>query len=549
MVQPQRCAEKADLQGLIDGTLPEDEQASVAAHLESCEGCRRQFEEIAGQSEVIPRVADFDMDSAPRSQALDAAMRKLKNGVEGPEATATGPTAGPFTLGFLDASENPRHLGRLSGYEIVEVIGRGGMGTVLKARDPKLERLVAVKVLNPELAASSPARLRFLQEARSAASVTHDHVVTIHAVDDSGDVPFLVMEYVVGASLADVIQQRGSLPLEEVLRIGMQVSSGLAAAHALGLVHRDIKPSNILLENCVTRVKITDFGLVRVMHEAQLTQTDAVAGTPQYMSPEQATGEKVDHRSDLFSLGCVMYAMCTGRSPFRAETPIAVLRRVCEDTPRPIQETNPEIPDWLAAIIDRLLAKRPEDRFQSAGEIAGILEQCLADVQGPARTRLRQFNCQPVGCPMRQVRHTQSRSGDHRLHRVLHPGAGGRPGTGGECRFASVVDLGHAAGKWFADRGSARRQRCAHNERGCCFEAGVTLLLRTGSNRRKPKNRAMTKSGLVECLQFKTLGARTPRQTITLFPASGSLLPMKSLEPSRRIRILWPVTGPWLWPS
>ena len=190
---------------------------------------------------------------------------------------------------------------------------------MLKARDAKLERLVAVKVLNPDLASNGPARARFLREARSAAAVTHEHVVTIHAVDEANEMPFLVMEYILGVSLEDRIQRSGHLKVEEILRIGMQAASGLAAAHAQGVVHRDIKPSNILLENGVERVKITDFGLARVVHEAQLTQSNIVAGTPQYMSPEQARGELVDHRSDLFSLGCVLYAMCVGRSPFRAE--------------------------------------------------------------------------------------------------------------------------------------------------------------------------------------------------------------------------------------
>ncbi len=388
MAQPQTCPKEASLQALIDGTLLQDEQGRISAHLESCVDCRQRLESLADQSRVIsPEIVSAE---APIrcSGALEEVMRKLKSSMGGLEAVSAGSTIAPLSPRFLSPSENPRHLGRLGGYEILEVIGHGGMGTVLKARDSKLERLVAVKVLNPDLASSGPARRRFLQEARSAAAVTHEHVVTIHAVDDSGETPFMVMEYVVGASLEDVIQQNGQLRPEEILRIGMQSASGLAAAHAQGLVHRDIKPSNILLENSVARVKITDFGLVRVIHEAELTQTGTVAGTPQYMSPEQARGEPLDHRSDLFSLGCVMYAMCVGRSPFRAETPTGVIRRVCEDTPRPIREVNPEIPEWLVAIIDRLLAKKPEDRFQSAGEVAKLLERCLAHVQEPARVPL-----------------------------------------------------------------------------------------------------------------------------------------------------------------
>src|SRR5262249_20747961 len=155
----------------------------------------------------------------------------------------------------------------------------------------------------------------------------------------------------------------GPLPVPEILRIGLQVAEGLAAAHRQGLIHRDIKPANILLENGVERVKITDFGLARAADDARLTRSGGIAGTPGYMSPEEAEGEKVDHRSDLFSFGSVLYALCTGRPPFRAETAMAVLRRVCDDVPRPIREINPAIPEWLAAVVARLQAKDPGQRF------------------------------------------------------------------------------------------------------------------------------------------------------------------------------------------
>ncbi len=386
MSQPQACLKQSELEALLDGKLPEERQAAIADHLETCQACRRRLDSLAGASSVIPAEIASGGE-ASRSEAFLEAMRKLK--ADDLDETVAASSIGPPLLQFLSPSTNPRHLGRLGGYEILEVIGRGGMGTVLKARDAKLERLVAVKVLNPDLASSGPARVRFLREARSAAAVTHEHVVTIHAVEDAGEVPFLVMEYILGVSLEDRIQRSGHLKVEEILRIGMQAASGLAAAHAQGLVHRDIKPSNILLENGVERVKITDFGLARVIHEAQLTQTNVAAGTPQYMSPEQARGTPVDHRSDLFSLGCVLYAMCVGRSPFRAETPSGAIHRVCEDTQRPIREVNPEIPDWLVAIIDRLLEKKPEDRFQTAGEVAEVLGEYLAHVQQPSRVGRR----------------------------------------------------------------------------------------------------------------------------------------------------------------
>src|SRR5574339_574395 len=205
------------------------------------------------------------------------------------------------------------------------------MGIVLRAFDERLHRIVAIKVMAAELATSAAARKRFIREAQAAAAVSHDHLVTIHAVEEANGRPFIAMHYVAGMSLEERIQRDGQLALHEILRIGMQTASGLAAAHAQGLIHRDIKPANILLENGVERVKITDFGLARVVDDASLTQSGLIAGTPQFMSPEQAQGETIDHRPDLFSLGSVLYALCTGRPPFRAETSYGILRRVTDD--------------------------------------------------------------------------------------------------------------------------------------------------------------------------------------------------------------------------
>src|SRR5207248_7730435 len=259
-------------------------------------------------------------------------------------------------------SQRADALGRLGHYEVLDLVGRGGMGVVLRAFDEVLHRVVAIKVMAPQLATSATARRPFLREARAAAAVSHDNVVTIHAVEEGEGVPHLVMQFVAGTSLQEKLDREGPPELREVLRIGMQAAAGLAAAHAHGLVHRDVKPSNILLENGVERVKLTDFGLARAADDASLTQSGVLAGTPQYMAPEQAQGEAMDHRADLFSLGSVLYAMCAGRPPFRAETTMAVIRRVCDERPRPLREVNPEVPGWLAAIIAKLHAKGPARR-------------------------------------------------------------------------------------------------------------------------------------------------------------------------------------------
>ncbi len=246
------------------------------------------------------------------------------------------------SLDFLEPCDVPGRLGKIGPYEVIDAIGRGGMGVVLRAHDTKLNRTVAVKVMAPEFAANATARKRFLREAQAAAAIVHPHVITIHAVEETEKTPYLVMECVDALSLEEKIDRRGHLELREVLRIGAQIAAGLAAAHAHGLVHRDIKPSNILLENGVERVKITDFGLARAVDDVETTRCGEVLGSPPFMSPEQAQGKTVDVRSDLFSLGAVLYAMCTGRSPFRADSTVAVLRRVCDDVPRPIREVNPE---------------------------------------------------------------------------------------------------------------------------------------------------------------------------------------------------------------
>jgi hypothetical protein len=302
--------------------------------------------------------------------------------------TLTGPPADE-DLGFLTPADKPDVLGRLRHYDILAVLGRGGMGVVLKGIDQTLQRVVAIKVMASPLATNATARKRFVREARAAAAVRNEHVIGIYAVDEAGERPFLVMEYIAGVSLQQRLNQNGPLGVKEILRIGMQIAAGLSAARVQGLVHRDIKPANILLENGVERVKITDFGLARAVDDASLTQSGTVAGTPQYMAPEQALGEAVDHRADLFSLGSVLYAMCTGLAPFRASTTMAVLKRVCDDTPPPIQEINPEIPDWLAAIIARLHAKNPADRLQSAAEVAELLSAHLAPLQQTSVMQIR----------------------------------------------------------------------------------------------------------------------------------------------------------------
>jgi serine/threonine protein kinase len=386
MTESQTCPSAEQLRGLVDGTLVASEQDFLSRHVEECNGCQQTLDQLAATS-WEEKARDFGAQE-PTPPALREVVRAAQ--AQGmPSATQAltaaeahgGPAADTF--GYLAPPAQPGNLGRLDHYEFLEVIGKGGFGVVFKARDEKLDRLVAIKVLSPALAGNGTARRRFIREAKAAAAFRNDHVIAIHAVSDAGDIPYLVMELIGGVSLQEKMDRTGPLDVKEILRIGMQIADGLAAAHKQGLVHRDIKPANILLENGVERVKITDFGLARAVDDASVTQSGTVAGTPMYMSPEQAEGLLVDHRSDLFSLGTVLYALCTGRPPFRATGTMAVLKRVVEETPRPIAEINSEIPQWLCDIIAKLHAKKPEDRYQTAREMAEVLGQGLAHLQQP----------------------------------------------------------------------------------------------------------------------------------------------------------------------
>ncbi len=407
----------SQLRRLLAGTLSSGEEAAVLALLEREPAWQSALDRLvadettwraAAQSLLKPPLA---ADATLRS-VLAAWSARSAGGNSGEATTTAGDTSGhgmsgsvsgesdhELDLRFLARSENPAYLGQLGPYLVEAVIGRGGFGVVLKARDPELARVVAIKVLSPHLATSGTACERFKREARAAAAVTHEHVITIYAVE-SEPLPHLVMQYIAGQSLEEKLDREGPLGIKETLRIGMQTAAGLAAAHKQGLVHRDVKPANILLENGIERVKLTDFGLARAADDASLTRSGTIAGTPQFMSPEQARAESVDARSDLFSLGTVLYAMLTGRSPFRADSTLAVLKRVCDDPPRPIREINPDVPDWLAVLITRLLAKNPADRPDSAQEIADQLGHYLWQLQQPGAAAGRES---PVQHQARQV--------------------------------------------------------------------------------------------------------------------------------------------------
>ncbi|MFO1062277.1 MAG: protein kinase [Pirellulales bacterium] len=287
-------------------------------------------------------------------------------------------------LSFLQPPSVPNAIGSLGHYDILEVIGHGGFGIVLKAFDRRLHRKVAVKVLNPQLATSKPSRMRFLREARAAAAVRNEYVIQVFSVEER-PLPYFVMEFVEGSNLQQRIESQGAFSAQEILRVGLQVARGLAAAHSQGLIHRDVKPDNVLLDNRADlQVKITDFGLARSADDASLSNSGAVAGTPMYMSPEQAEGNEIDHRSDLFSLGSLLYTIGCGQPPFIGSTVATVLRRVVDTEPKSMRSISPSVPDWLEPIVLKLHKKRPEERFQSAQEVVDQLNRIRKELQQQA---------------------------------------------------------------------------------------------------------------------------------------------------------------------
>ena len=360
------------LEHALAGSLNADEESTLHLHLEDCELCAAEMERLAGGEQASREIAAMlipdDLDDAlPLREECSTA---------------------DFVVDHLEPSDDPAVLGRLGGYDVLDIIGRGGMGVVLKGFDRELKRFVAIKALAPHLAHSALARKRFAREAQAAAAVVNLHVIAIHQVQPNGQLPFLVMPLLTGESLAQRLKSRGTLELKEILRIGMQAAEGLAAAHGQGLIHRDVKPANILLEKGVERAVLTDFGLARAADDVSMTRQGIIAGTPEYMSPEQARGEALDGRSDLFSLGCVLYEMATGVSPYRTDSTMATLRRIVDEQPAAMASLVPELPPWFSHIVERLLSKDPAQRFASASEVSQLLEQCLSHLQQPTSVPL-----------------------------------------------------------------------------------------------------------------------------------------------------------------
>jgi serine/threonine-protein kinase len=366
---------------LLDDSLSVHQSREIEEHVENCPDCQQRLEQHSGE---MPHWWDDAKDSwleeeLPSSRDPNSTLITIEIGRSVPEDSLL--ELERVSLDFLSQASHPEMLGRLGRYDIERVIGTGGMGVVLKAFDTELHRVVAIKVLAQHLASNGSARRRFSREAQAAAAVLHPNVIPIYNVEQDDELPYLVMQCVNGKSLQGKVDEHGPLSVAEALRIAKQTAAGLAAAHEQWLVHRDVKPANILLEENVDRVLLSDFGLARAVDDASLTRTGVVAGTPHYMSPEQARGDAIRCDSDQFSLGSVMYFMLTGHPPFRAENAMGVLNRICHDPHRPIEAINADVPVEVSDLIDRLLSKSPKDRFPSAIAVEKEVDRLLALLQ------------------------------------------------------------------------------------------------------------------------------------------------------------------------
>jgi predicted Ser/Thr protein kinase len=321
------------------------------------------------------------------NEDVTQALAQLETGLfleNTPLSGAGRPTSGlgAAAATFLEPPSQGDELGRLADFRILELLGQGGMGIVYRADDTRLSRIVALKVMQPHFASDTKLRQRFLREARAMAAIKSDHVVTVYEVGVANEVPFLAMEFLEGEALDSLKNKVGSFPLSQVLRIGKEIAYGLSAAHARGLVHRDIKPSNLWLEAPTGRVKILDFGLARLNSDTrnsdtrQVSQPGLIVGTPAFMAPEQARGEAVDWRADLFSLGCVLYWLCTGQLPFKGTDVLSTLTALATREPEPpiaiVGEVVPALSDLIMELLQKDLGRRPASSQAVADALAAI---------------------------------------------------------------------------------------------------------------------------------------------------------------------------------
>ena len=421
------CPWRDELHQMVLGKVRGTRAQTIAQHVDTCATCLDALRQWIVSDEIV-EAARAGRAAGEPTRTMYLPLGRVRDALSTwlvtrddtcPDHDALSPSLADFKT-VLSPPQSADEIGRIADFRVLGLLGIGGMAAVFEAEDTQLKRRVALKILHPAIAARPGSTERFLREARSAAALKHEHVVTIHQVGSQGETPFLVLELLHGETLEDRLVRAGRLSVPQIVRIGREIAEGLAAAHAQGLLHRDIKPTNVWLEgpqppnpvksllrddgqgdsvappgesksslqveSASGRVKILDFGLAKLWAaEPETSHAGMLIGTPRYMAPEQVAGDAVDPRTDLFSLGCVLYRMATGRAPFGGSDLLAVLRALACEEPLPLRTLNPQVPRALSDLVDKLLSKSPDDRPATAQVVVG---QLRAIEQGLARERV-----------------------------------------------------------------------------------------------------------------------------------------------------------------
>lgn len=395
------CPTRDELSGFAAGRLSDADIGTIGAHLDICPTCRSTVEQAQPALLSDPITASLRvsecMDPFTEEPELAVVCAAIGGLCADPDhARSFNGSHSRQRPAFAPPPEGVVAIGLLGPYRVIRELGMGGMGVVYEAVDPRLNRRVALKVMRPHLAADATATRRFLREAQAAARFVNDRAAAIYDVGEDAGIPYLAMEYLDGTTLGTRLHRDTTLPVDDVIALGIELAEGLAAAHAHGLIHRDIKPDNIWLvpprslDDPAIRVKLLDFGLARnIVGDPQLTHSGTIVGTPAYMAPEQAKSDgQVDHRCDLFGLGCVLYRASTGVVPFPGRDTYTTLMNLATHNPTPPQHLNPRVPARLSALILSLLAKLPAERPASASVVAAALRTVHEPLPRSRRRRL-----------------------------------------------------------------------------------------------------------------------------------------------------------------
>ncbi|MBI3828646.1 MAG: protein kinase [Planctomycetes bacterium] len=380
------CPPLNDLRAYHGDALASAERERVTRHLETCATCREALQTLGGRG-ILDDKTQLGFRTPPEGKsgqpAAEPHLARTKPPKSGPAAREKDTE---LARSLLQPPEEPDEIGRIGNFRVLRVLGSGGMGMVFEAEETMLKRPVALKVIRPDFADAEEGWQRLLREARAMAALKHDHIVTLYQAGREKETFFLAMELLHGETLEERSDGTKRIETREIVRVARETAMGLAALHKNGLLHRDLKPSNIWLEGPTQRVKILDLGLARSTQGANkstLTEAGTIMGTPAFMSPEQARGETLDPRSDLFSLGAVMYCLCTGERPFSGDSLVAQLTSLAVDAQKPVRERNPEIPPALSNLVDRLLEKKPNARPPNAEAVVAKLDKIEARLGQP----------------------------------------------------------------------------------------------------------------------------------------------------------------------